>query len=113
MLSFSINRLHIDLHSTAAAAGCGNIYFSFLLKYLDQRHLHRAIFFKACLCEYPGAAYCQLMDCLFPGSLDLSRVRFQSSNMVDSIHNYSLLQAAFREVEVKRVSAVTNQIWWH
>ncbi|TKS76496.1 Microtubule-associated protein RP/EB family member 3 EB1 protein family member 3 [Collichthys lucidus] len=49
-----------------------------------------------------GAAYCQLMDCLFPGSLDLSRVRFQSSNMVDSIHNYSLLQAAFREVEVKR-----------
>ncbi|XP_036960839.1 uncharacterized protein LOC119023197 isoform X2 [Acanthopagrus latus] len=49
-----------------------------------------------------GAAYCQLMDCLFPGSLDLSRVRFQSSNMVDSIHNYSLLQAAFRTVGVVR-----------
>ncbi|XP_071329252.1 uncharacterized protein [Trachinotus anak] len=49
-----------------------------------------------------GAAYCQLMDRLFPGSLDLSRVRFQSSNTVDSIHNYSLLQAAFRAVGVTR-----------
>ncbi|XP_029361483.1 uncharacterized protein LOC115045764 [Echeneis naucrates] len=49
-----------------------------------------------------GAAYCQLMDWLFPGSLDLSRVRFQSNGMVDIIHNYSLLQAAFRTVEVDR-----------
>ncbi|XP_070766006.1 uncharacterized protein [Enoplosus armatus] len=51
---------------------------------------------------WAGAAYCQLMDWLFPGSLDLSRVRFQSNNMVDSIHNYSLLQAAFRKVGVVR-----------
>lgn len=50
------------------------------------------------------------MDCLFPGSLDLSRVRFQSSNMVDSIHNYSLLQAAFRQVGVVRVSIVTKVV---
>ncbi|GAA6229485.1 uncharacterized protein LOC108873305 [Lates japonicus] len=47
-----------------------------------------------------GAAYCQLMDCLFPGSLDLSRVRFQSNKTVDSIHNYSLLHSAFRKVGV-------------
>ncbi|XP_058499785.1 uncharacterized protein LOC131469012 isoform X2 [Solea solea] len=51
---------------------------------------------------YTGAAYCQLMDCLFHGSLELSRVRFQSSNTVDLIHNYSLLQAAFRKVGVVR-----------
>ncbi|XP_074498757.1 uncharacterized protein LOC141772022 isoform X2 [Sebastes fasciatus] len=49
-----------------------------------------------------GAAYCQLMDWLFPNSLELSRVRFQSSDMVDLIHNYSLLQAAFRKVGVLR-----------
>ncbi|XP_073327210.1 uncharacterized protein [Pagrus major] len=49
-----------------------------------------------------GAAFCQLMDWMFPGSLDLSRVRFQSYNMVDCIHNYSLLQAAFRKVGVVR-----------
>ncbi|XP_062248688.1 uncharacterized protein LOC133957229 [Platichthys flesus] len=49
-----------------------------------------------------GAAYCQLMDLLFPGSLDLSKVRFQSNDQLDSIHNYSLLQAAFRKVGVVR-----------
>ncbi|KAM7411154.1 hypothetical protein PAMA_021233 [Pampus argenteus] len=49
-----------------------------------------------------GAAHCQLMDWLFPGSLNLSTVRFQSNNTVDSIHNYSLLQAAFRKVGVVR-----------
>ncbi|AWP10006.1 putative DNA (cytosine-5)-methyltransferase 3B [Scophthalmus maximus] len=49
-----------------------------------------------------GAAYCQLMDWLCPGSLDLSRVRFQSNKTVDSIHNYSLLQAAFRTARVVR-----------
>ena len=56
------------------------------------------------LCLNPGAAYCQLMDLLFPGSLDLPRVRFQSNDQVDSIHNYSLIQAAFRKVGVVRVS---------
>uniref|UniRef100_A0A3B4W9L2 Calponin-homology (CH) domain-containing protein n=1 Tax=Seriola lalandi dorsalis TaxID=1841481 RepID=A0A3B4W9L2_SERLL len=49
-----------------------------------------------------GAAYCQLMDWLCPGSLDLSRVRFQSNNVVDCIHNYSLLQTAFRKAGVVR-----------
>ncbi|KAM7405335.1 hypothetical protein PAMP_012604 [Pampus punctatissimus] len=49
-----------------------------------------------------GAVHCQLMDWLFPGSLDVSMVRFQSNNTVDSIHNYSLLQAAFRKVGVVR-----------
>nr|XP_020464750.1 microtubule-associated protein RP/EB family member 3-like [Monopterus albus] len=49
-----------------------------------------------------GAAFCQLTHWMFPQSLDLSRVRFQSTNMVDTIHNYSLLQAAFRKVGVVR-----------
>ncbi|XP_044208463.1 uncharacterized protein LOC122982906 isoform X1 [Thunnus albacares] len=49
-----------------------------------------------------GAAHCQLMDYMFPGSLDLSRVRFLSKDMVDSIHNFSLLQGAFRKVGVVR-----------
>lgn len=57
-----------------------------------------------CLYEYPGAAFCQLMDWLFPGSLDLSTVRFQCNNPVDFVHNYSLLQAAFTTAGVKKVS---------
>ncbi|XP_034091018.1 uncharacterized protein LOC117558748 isoform X2 [Gymnodraco acuticeps] len=51
---------------------------------------------------YTGAAFCQLIDCLFPETLDLSSVRFESNEKVDSLHNYSLLQTAFRKVAVLR-----------
>uniref|UniRef100_A0A4W5M1D2 DNA (cytosine-5-)-methyltransferase n=1 Tax=Hucho hucho TaxID=62062 RepID=A0A4W5M1D2_9TELE len=43
-----------------------------------------------------GAAFCQLMHWLFPGSVDLQRVRFQASDEVDALHNYSVLQSGFR-----------------
>uniref|UniRef100_A0A3Q3WGH9 Calponin-homology (CH) domain-containing protein n=1 Tax=Mola mola TaxID=94237 RepID=A0A3Q3WGH9_MOLML len=59
---------------------------------------------------WTGAAYCQLMDLLFPGSMDVSRVQFQSSNTVDSIHNYSLLQTAFRTVGVVRFIPIESLI---
>ncbi|CAK6978202.1 uncharacterized protein LOC128357722 [Scomber scombrus] len=49
-----------------------------------------------------GEAHCQLMEQLFPGSLDLSKVRFQVTDDVDCIHNYSLLQGAFRKVGIVR-----------
>ncbi|XP_070824780.1 uncharacterized protein [Chaetodon trifascialis] len=49
-----------------------------------------------------GAAYCQLMDCLFPGTLDLSKVRFQSSTIADSVHNYNLLHSALKKVGMIR-----------
>ncbi|KAL3064668.1 hypothetical protein OYC64_000832 [Pagothenia borchgrevinki] len=51
---------------------------------------------------YTGAAFCQLIDCLFPETLDLSSVRFESNEKVDSLHNFSLLQTAFRKVAVLR-----------
>lgn len=56
--------------------------------------------------DYPGEAHCQMMDQLFPGSVDLSKVRFQVTEDVDFIHNYSLLQAAFRKVGIVRVSII-------
>ena len=31
-----------------------------------------------CGCVCAGACYCQFMDCLFPGSIDLSKVKFQA-----------------------------------
>uniref|UniRef100_A0A8C7KPS9 DNA (cytosine-5-)-methyltransferase n=1 Tax=Oncorhynchus kisutch TaxID=8019 RepID=A0A8C7KPS9_ONCKI len=43
-----------------------------------------------------GAAFCQLMHWLFPGSVDVQRVRFHASDEVDARHNYSVLQAGFR-----------------
>uniref|UniRef100_A0A8C4EG08 DNA (cytosine-5-)-methyltransferase n=1 Tax=Dicentrarchus labrax TaxID=13489 RepID=A0A8C4EG08_DICLA len=58
-----------------------------------------------------GAAYCQLIDWCFPGTLDLSKVRFQSSSSTeDAIHNYSLLQAAFKKVGVLRYIPVDTLI---
>lgn len=44
------------------------------------------------------------MDWLFPGSLDLSRVQFQCDTIMHSLHNFTLLQAAFRKAGVIRVS---------
>ncbi|KAI3357858.1 hypothetical protein L3Q82_016251, partial [Scortum barcoo] len=49
---------------------------------------------------WTGAAFCQLMDVLFPGSFDLSKVRLQCSNPSDSLHNYSLLRDAFKNAGV-------------
>ncbi|XP_029012266.1 uncharacterized protein LOC114858816 [Betta splendens] len=81
---------------------------------LNSRHSHshqelRAWFNETVLTYFTdvgqlctGAAYCQLMHLLFPASLDLSSVKCRSSNVMDSIHNYSLLEKAFRKVGVIR-----------
>ncbi|KAL2104308.1 hypothetical protein ACEWY4_001176 [Coilia grayii] len=44
-----------------------------------------------------GAPFCQLMNLLFPGSVNLERVKFQAQQELDILHNYSLLQVAFRK----------------
>uniref|UniRef100_A0A8C2FGN1 DNA (cytosine-5-)-methyltransferase n=1 Tax=Cyprinus carpio TaxID=7962 RepID=A0A8C2FGN1_CYPCA len=44
-----------------------------------------------------GACFCQLMDLLFPGSIDMSKVKFESQKRSDFLQNYSLLQTAFRK----------------
>uniref|UniRef100_A0A672PBB8 DNA (cytosine-5-)-methyltransferase n=1 Tax=Sinocyclocheilus grahami TaxID=75366 RepID=A0A672PBB8_SINGR len=48
-----------------------------------------------------GACFCQLMDLLFPGSIDMSKVKFESQKRSDFIQNYSLLQTVFRKSGVK------------
>ncbi|XP_067097019.1 uncharacterized protein [Osmerus mordax] len=47
-----------------------------------------------------GAAFCQMMDWLFPDSVDLSQVKFLPRHEEDSLQNYSVLQAAFRKTGV-------------
>ncbi|XP_070963679.1 DNA (cytosine-5)-methyltransferase 3A-like isoform X1 [Oncorhynchus clarkii lewisi] len=49
-----------------------------------------------------GSCYCQLMDWLFPGCIDMSTVKFQAQDTPDFIHNYSLLQAGFRKTGVTK-----------
>ncbi|KAM3617476.1 uncharacterized protein V6R79_006695 [Siganus canaliculatus] len=49
-----------------------------------------------------GEAYCQLMHALFPGSMNMSEVRFDGDNAEKSKHNFTLLEGVFRKVGVVR-----------
>jgi len=47
-----------------------------------------------------GAPYCQLMDKLFPGSIDLTKVKFDSQLEHEYVENFELLADAFDECSV-------------
>lgn len=51
-----------------------------------------------------GAAYCQFMDLLFPGCISLKKVKFQAKLEHEYIHNFKLLQASFKRMNVDKVS---------
>uniref|UniRef100_UPI0037E8F48C uncharacterized protein n=1 Tax=Semicossyphus pulcher TaxID=241346 RepID=UPI0037E8F48C len=87
----------MDLNVAASPGGQPNCYE--LLAWLNQTLLTG---FTRVEQVCTGAAFCQLMDWCLPGSLDLSKVRFLCNNMADSLHNFNLLQAAFRKVGVVR-----------
>lgn len=42
-----------------------------------------------------GAAFCQVIDAIFPGTIRLSRVNFNASSESEMIANYKILQNAF------------------
>uniref|UniRef100_A0A673FTH4 DNA (cytosine-5-)-methyltransferase n=1 Tax=Sinocyclocheilus rhinocerous TaxID=307959 RepID=A0A673FTH4_9TELE len=49
-----------------------------------------------------GAAFCQLMDIIHPGSVDINKVKFTAKENADILDNYNLLQDAFnKELELK------------
>lgn len=47
-----------------------------------------------------GAAYCQLMDILFPGTIPLKRVKYSSKQETDAINNFKILQSSFKKLNV-------------
>uniref|UniRef100_A0A0A9W2G4 Microtubule-associated protein RP/EB family member 1 n=1 Tax=Lygus hesperus TaxID=30085 RepID=A0A0A9W2G4_LYGHE len=48
-----------------------------------------------------GAAYCQYMDMLFPGSVPVKRIKFKT-NLEHEYLNFKLLQGAFRKMGVNK-----------
>lgn len=50
-----------------------------------------------------GAAYCQFLDLLFPGSIQLKKVKFRTNLEHEYIQNFKLLQAAFKKVGCDKV----------
>ncbi|NWW98601.1 MARE3 protein, partial [Caloenas nicobarica] len=55
-----------------------------------------------------GAAYCQFMDMLFPGCVHLRKVKFQAKLEHEYIHNFKVLQAAFKKMGVDKVGQPPN-----
>uniref|UniRef100_A0A8D8X125 Microtubule-associated protein RP/EB family member 1 n=1 Tax=Cacopsylla melanoneura TaxID=428564 RepID=A0A8D8X125_9HEMI len=57
-----------------------------------------------------GAAYCQFMDMLFPGSVPMKRVKFRTNLEHEYIQNFKILQAAFKKMNVDKVIPVDRLI---
>ncbi|XP_078275291.1 microtubule-associated protein RP/EB family member 1-like [Rhinoraja longicauda] len=57
-----------------------------------------------------GVAYCQFMDMLFPGSVGLKKVKFQAKLEHEYIHNFKLLQAAYKRMGVDKIIPVDKLI---
>lgn len=57
-----------------------------------------------------GSVYCQFMDMLFPGSMPLKKVKFQAKLEHEYIHNYKLLQAAFKKMGVDKIIPVDKLV---
>ncbi|XP_029452145.1 microtubule-associated protein RP/EB family member 3 isoform X1 [Rhinatrema bivittatum] len=57
-----------------------------------------------------GAAYCQFMDMLFPGCIHLKKVKFQAKLEHEYIHNFKVLQAAFKKMNVDKIIPVEKLV---
>uniref|UniRef100_A0A8C4Q9Z1 Microtubule-associated protein RP/EB family member 3 n=1 Tax=Eptatretus burgeri TaxID=7764 RepID=A0A8C4Q9Z1_EPTBU len=57
-----------------------------------------------------GVTYCQFMDMLFPGCISLKKVKFQAKLEHEYLHNFKMLQAAFKRVEVDKVIPVDRLV---
>jgi len=57
-----------------------------------------------------GAAYCQFMDMLFPGSVHLKKVKFNTKLEHEYINNFKVLQASFKKMQVDKIVPVDRLI---
>jgi len=57
-----------------------------------------------------GAVACQLVDCIFPGSVPMKRVNWEAKSDFQFIENYKILQAAFQKNRVQKIIDVDRLI---
>lgn len=57
-----------------------------------------------------GAAYCQFMDMLFPGSVPLKRVKFKTNLEHEYIQNFKVLQAGFKKMGVEKIVPIDKLV---
>ncbi|XP_043232727.1 microtubule-associated protein RP/EB family member 1-like isoform X3 [Amphibalanus amphitrite] len=57
-----------------------------------------------------GAAYCQFMDMMFPGSVLMKKVKFQTNLEHEYIQNFKTLQASFKKMSVDKVVSIKQLV---
>ncbi|XP_068598946.1 DNA (cytosine-5)-methyltransferase 3A-like [Brachionichthys hirsutus] len=57
-----------------------------------------------------GACYCQIMDCTVPGSVDMTKVKFDAQDEDDCKHNFGLLHEAFSKNDIPQTIPVDRLI---
>jgi len=57
-----------------------------------------------------GAAYCQFMDMLFPGSVPMKRVKFRTKLEHEYIGNFKILQGGFKKMAVDKIVLVDKLV---
>merc|ERR1712141_222018 len=57
-----------------------------------------------------GAAYCQFMDMLFPGSLMMKKIKFNAKHEHEYIHIFKALQNSFKKMGVDKVIPVERLV---
>lgn len=57
-----------------------------------------------------GAAYCQFMDMLFPGSVQVKKVKFATKLEHEYITNFKVLQASFKKMNVDKIVSVDRLV---
>lgn len=57
-----------------------------------------------------GAAYCCLMDILFPDSVNLRRVKFSSEQEKDFVNNFLILQQGFKKHKVDKIIPIEKLV---
>nr|XP_057907355.1 DNA (cytosine-5-)-methyltransferase 3 beta, duplicate a isoform X2 [Doryrhamphus excisus] len=57
-----------------------------------------------------GACHCQMMSCIIPGSIDMTRVKFDAQAEDDCKHNFNLLQDAFTNNHITKIIPVAELI---
>jgi len=57
-----------------------------------------------------GAAHCQFMDMLFPGSIQVKKVKFNTRLETEYLNNFKVLQASFKKMNVDKVVPVDRLV---
>ncbi|CAF1032533.1 unnamed protein product, partial [Didymodactylos carnosus] len=57
-----------------------------------------------------GAAYCQFMEMMFPGSMQLKKVKFNAKLEHENIQNFKILQNSFRAVHIDKIVPVEKLV---